>query len=286
MSNLTNQVRKLNPTSPGRRATILLNYRQNLSRTTPEKSLLKTLNKKAGRNHQGKITVRHRGGQVKRKYRLIDFRRNKDGVPGIVKSIEYDPNRSANICLIVYKDGEKRYILHAAGLEVGDTVVSGEGVDIKPGNAMPLSFVPEGSRIHNVELHPGQGGVLARSAGGFCQLLGRSEVDRYMLIKTKAGEVRKVLAKCRATIGTVGNEGHINVNSGKAGRKRRLGFRPTVRGSAMNPVDHPHGGGEGRQPIGRKTPVTPWGKPALGRKTRNTRKSSQKLIVRSRQKKR
>lgn len=257
MSNLTNQVRKLNPTSPGRRATILLNYRKNLSGHAPEKSLLRILTKKSGRNNQGKITIRHRGGQARRKYREIDFRRNKDGVVGVVKTVEYDPNRSANICLIAYKDGEKRYILQPAGLKLGDSVVSGVGVDIKPGNAMPLSSIPEGSRIHNVELHPGQGGVLARSAGSFCQLLGRSEVERFMLIKTKAGEVRKVLAKCRATIGAVGNEGHINVNSGKAGRNRHLGFRPTVRGSAMNPVDHPHGGGEGRQPIGRKAPVTP-----------------------------
>ena len=248
----------------------------------PEKSLLVKLNKKSGRNNQGKITVRHQGGGAKRKYRIIDFKRNKDNIPGRVATIEYDPNRSANIALINYADGEKRYILAPKGLKVGMTVESGEKADILIGNAKELMTIPVGTVIHNIELHPGAGGQLVRSAGTSAQILGREE--RYVLIRLTSGEVRKVLGRCRATIGEVGNSDHELVNWGKAGRMRHKGVRPTVRGSVMNPVDHPHGGGEGRQPIGKKGPVTPWGKPALGLKTRKTKKASDKLIVRRRNK--
>jgi large subunit ribosomal protein L2 len=244
----------------------------------PEKSLLVKLNKKSGRNNQGKITVRHQGGGAKRKYRIIDFKRNKDNIPGRVSTIEYDPNRTANIALITYADGEKRYILAPKGLEVGMTVESGPESDIKVGNALPLKNIPVGSFIHNIEMSPGKGGQLVRSAGTKAQIQGREE--KYVLVRLNSGESRRILGVCRATIGEVGNADHELVNIGKAGKMRHRGVRPTVRGSVMNPVDHPHGGGEGRQPIGRKSPVTPWGKPALGLKTRKTKKASNKLIVR------
>ena len=253
-----------------------------LTKATPEKSLVITLKKNGGRNNQGKITLRHRGGGAKRKYRLIDFKRLKDGIVGTVSSIEYDPNRTANIALITYADGEKRYILAPNGIKVGDKIESGENADIKVGNNLPLNKIPEGTLVHNVELKPGKGGQLARSAGSSVQILGSE--GKYVLIRLNSGEVRKVLGICRATIGVVGNLDHELVNIGKAGRKRHMGIKPTVRGSVMNPNDHPHGGGEGRAPIGRKGPVTPWGKPALGYKTRKNKKASNKLIVRRRKK--
>ena len=253
-----------------------------ITKTTPEKSLVVTLTKKGGRNNQGKITVRHRGGGAKRKYRIIDFKRNKDNVAGTVMSIEYDPNRTANIALICYADGEKRYILAPKGLKVGNKIESGENADIKVGNNLPLNKIPEGTLIHNVELMPGKGGQIGRSAGSSIQILGFE--GRYALLRLTSGEVRKVLATNRATVGEVGNGDHELVSIGKAGRKRHMGIRPTVRGSVMNPNDHPHGGGEGRAPIGRKGPVTPWGKPALGYKTRDKKKASDKLIVRRRKK--
>jgi large subunit ribosomal protein L2 len=253
-----------------------------ITKTTPEKSLTVSLNKKGGRNNQGRITVRHRGGGAKRKYRIIDFKRNKDGVIGTVSSIEYDPNRTSNIALINYADGEKRYIIAPKGLKVGDKIESGENADIKVGNNLPLNKIPEGTMVHNVELLPGKGGQLARSAGSSVQILGFE--GKYALLRLTSGEVRKVIATNRATVGEVGNEDHELVKLGKAGRKRHMGIKPTVRGSVMNPNDHPHGGGEGRAPIGRKGPVTPWGKPALGYKTRNKKKSSDKLIVRRRKK--
>lgn len=253
-----------------------------ITKTTPEKSLVVTLKKNGGRNNQGKITLRHRGGGAKRKYRIIDFKRNKDGVIGTVASIEYDPNRTANIALIHYLDGEKRYILAPNNLKVGDKIESGEHVDVQIGNTMPLGNFPEGTMVHNVELRPGKGGELARSAGSSVQILGHE--GKYTLLRLNSGEVRKVLSTCRATVGEVGNKDHELVRIGKAGRKRHMGIKPTVRGSVMNPNDHPHGGGEGRAPIGRKGPVTPWGKPALGLKTRGTKKASNKLIVRRRKK--
>jgi large subunit ribosomal protein L2 len=255
---------------------------EEITKTTPEKSLVVTLKKSGGRNNQGKITVRHRGGGAKRKYRIIDFRRDKDGIFGTVASIEYDPNRTANIALINYEDGEKRYIIAPANLKVGDKIESGEEADIKIGNCLPLKNIPEGTMVHNVELKPGKGAQMARSAGSSVQILGHE--GKHTLLRLRSGEVRKVLGTCRATIGEVGNKDHELVNLGKAGRKRHLGIRPTVRGSAMNPNDHPHGGGEGRSPIGRKAPVTPWGKPTLGLKTRDTKKASNKLIVRRRKK--
>ncbi len=253
-----------------------------ITTTTPEKSLLVTLKKNGGRNNSGRITVRHRGGGAKRKYRIIDFKRDKDNVEGTVASIEYDPNRSSNIALIKYADGEKRYILAPKGLKVGMKIESGENADIKVGNTLPIGNIPEGTLVHNIELKPGKGGQIARSAGNSAQILGRE--GKYTLIRLSSGEVRKVLNTCRATVGEVGNEDHELVSLGKAGRKRHMGIRPTVRGSVMNPNDHPHGGGEGRAPIGRKAPVTPWGKPALGLKTRGTKKASNKLIVRRRKK--
>ena len=253
-----------------------------ITKTTPEKSLTITLTKKGGRNNQGRITVRHRGGGAKRKYRIIDFKRNKDNVIGIVASIEYDPNRTANIALINYADGEKRYIIAPKGLKVGMQIESGENADIKVGNNLPLNKIPEGTMVHNVELKAGKGGQLARSAGSSVQILGFE--GKYALLRLTSGEVRKVIATNRATIGEVGNEDHELVSIGKAGRKRHMGIKPTVRGSVMNPNDHPHGGGEGRAPIGRKGPVTPWGKPALGYKTRKNKKASDKLIVRRRKK--
>ena len=254
-----------------------------ITKTTPEKSLVVTLKKSGGRNNQGRITVRHIGGGAKRKYRIIDFKRNKDGIAGTVTSIEYDPNRTANIALITYADGEKRYIIAPKNLKVGEKIESGENVDIKVGNSCPLGNIPEGTMVHNVELKAGKGGQMARSAGSSVQILGRE--GRYTLLRLASGEVRKVLSTCRATIGEVGNADHELVKLGKAGRKRHMGIKPTVRGSAMNPNDHPHGGGEGRTPIGRKEPVTPWGKPALGAKTRKKKNASDKLIVRRKNKK-
>ncbi len=251
-----------------------------LSKVAPERSLLVSLKKNSGRNSYGRITVRHRGGGVRRKYRIIDFKRDKFDIPATVASIEYDPNRSAFIALLQYEDGEKRYILQPAGLKVGDTVVAGTGADIKPGNALPLTNIPVGTVVHNVELYPGRGGQLARAAGNSAQLMAKEGV--YALLRLPSGELRNVPANCMATIGQVGNVDHENVKIGKAGRKRHMGWRPTVRGSVMNPCDHPHGGGEGKSPIGRPGPVTPWGKPALGYKTRNTKKQSDKLIVKRR----
>ena len=274
-------IKSYRPTTNGRRGmTTLVN--DEITKTTPEKSLVVTMKKSGGRNNQGQITVRHHGGGAKRKYRIIDFKRNKDGVVGTVASIEYDPNRSANIALINYTDGEKRYIIAPKGLTVGMKIESGDQADIKVGNNLPLANIPEGTLVHNVELKPGKGGQMARSAGSSVQILGRE--GNYTLLRLTSGEVRKVLSVCRATVGEVGNEDYSLVNYGKAGRKRHMGIRPTVRGSVMNPNDHPHGGGEGRAPVGRKHPVTPWGKPALGFKTRNNKKASSKLIVRSRKK--
>ncbi|CAT04824.1 50S ribosomal protein L2 [Mesomycoplasma conjunctivae] len=270
------------PVTNGRRNMSTLDYRSNLTSDKPEKSLLTILKKKSGRNHEGKITVRHQGGRQKRKYRIIDFKRNKDGIPAIVKSIEYDPNRSANIALLAYKDGEKTYIIAPKGLQVGQVLTSGPNADILVGNTLPLENIPDGTFIHNIELYPGGGAQLIRSAGTSAQLQGKDDDGKYVTIKLKSGEYRKILARCRATIGVVGNEEHSLVNIGKAGRSRHLGIRPTVRGSVMNPNDHPHGGGEGKQPIGRKTPLTPWGKKALGVKTRNNKKPSTKLIIRRR----
>ena len=255
---------------------------EEITSSTPEKSLLVTLKKNGGRNNQGRITLRHRGGGAKRKYRLIDFKRDKDGVVGTVASIEYDPNRTANIALIKYADGEKRYIIAPKGLQVGDKVESGAKTDIKVGNTLELGNIPEGTLVHNIELKAGKGGQIVRSAGSSAQILGSE--GRYTLIRLTSGEVRKVLSTCRATIGEVGNADHELVNIGKAGRKRHMGIKPHVRGSVMNPNDHPHGGGEGRTPVGRKGPVTPWGKPALGYKTRSNKKQSDKLIVRRRKK--
>ena len=267
-------------TSGSRQRSVLVS--EEITNGKPLKSLTDTKKKTDGRNNQGKITVRHRGGGVKRKYRLIDFKRVKDGVTAVVKSIEYDPNRSANIALISYMDGVKSYIIAPKGLSVGDVVESGEMVDVKIGNTMPIMNIPVGTVIHNIELKPGKGGQLARSAGGSAQILGRE--GKYVLIRLASGETRKILGTCRATIGVVGNEDYELVKVGKAGRTRYKGVRPTVRGSVMNPNDHPHGGGEGRAPIGRKGPVTPWGKPALGYKTRDKKKASNKLIVRRRKK--
>ena len=255
---------------------------EEITKTTPEKSLVVTKKKTNGRNNQGKITVRHRGGGVKRKYRLIDFKRTKDGITAIVNSIEYDPNRSANIALITYKDGTKSYILAPKGLKIGDVVESGSKVDVKTGNTMEIMNIPVGTVIHNIELRPGKGGQLARSAGNSAQILGRE--GKYVLIRLASGEQRKILGTCRATIGVVGNEDFGLVKIGKAGRTRYKGIRPTVRGSVMNPNDHPHGGGEGRAPIGRSGPMTPWGKPALGYKTRKNKKESDKYIVTRRKK--
>ena len=271
-------IKNYKPTTPGRRKMSTL-VNEEITKSTPEKSLIITMKKKSGRNNQGKITVRHQGGGEKRKYRIIDFKRNKKNVPGKVASIEYDPNRTANIALINYADGEKKYIIAPKGLVVGTTIESGDNVDIKIGNALPIINIPVGTMIHNIELRPGKGGELARSAGASAQILGRE--DNYVMIRLSSGEQRKVLGKCYATVGEVGNADNELVKLGKAGRTRHMGIRPTVRGSVMNPNDHPHGGGEGRAPVGRKGPVTPWGKPALGYKTR-TKKASDKLIVRPR----
>ncbi len=272
-------IKTYKPVTNGRRNMTSLTYEE-ITTSTPEKSLVKTISKTGGRNNQGKITVRHIGGGAKRKYRLIDFKRNKDNIPATIKTIEYDPNRSANIALLSYADGEKRYVLAAKGFEVVLQVVSGEHVDIKVGNALPLMNIPVGTVVHNIELHPGKGGQIARSAGSSAQILGREE--KYVLLRLQSGEVRKILGTCRATIGEVGNESWELVNIGKAGRTRHMGVKPTVRGSVMNPNDHPHGGGEGRAPIGRKSPMTPWGKKARGVKTRDHKKASNDLIVRRR----
>ncbi len=274
-------LKKYKAITNGQRHMTSLDY-SGLSKVEPEKSLLVIMNKKSGRNNQGKITVRHQGGGAKRKYRIIDFKRNKDGIDGRVATIEYDPNRTANIALIHYADGEKRYILAPEGLKVGMTIQNGENADIRVGNALPLKNIPVGSTIHNIEMSPGKGGQIARAAGTSAQILAREE--KYVLVKLSSGEDRKILGTCRATLGVVGNEDHELVNIGKAGKTRHRGVRPTVRGSVMNPTDHPHGGGEGRQPIGLKSPVSPWGKPTLGKKTRKSKKASERLIVRRKKK--
>jgi large subunit ribosomal protein L2 len=274
-------IKNYKATTPGlRKMSTLVN--EDITTSTPTKSLVVTRKKNAGRNNQGRITVRHQGGGVKRKYRIIDFKRNKLNVPGTVASIEYDPNRTANIALINYADGEKRYIIAPKDLKVGDSIMAGENADIKVGNALPIMSIPVGTVIHCIELRPGKGAELARSAGASAQILGREQ--DYVLVRLSSGEQRKVLGTCMATVGSVGNEDSSLVKIGKAGRKRHMGIRPTVRGSAMNPNDHPHGGGEGRAPVGRKSPMTPWGKPALGVKTRK-KKASDKMILRRRNKK-
>ena len=278
---MATSIRVYKPMTAGTRQRSVLTGRKK-KKKTPEKSLTVPVKKTTGRNNQGKITVRHRGGGAKRKYRLIDFKRRKDGITAIVTAIEYDPNRSANIALITYKDGEKAYIIAPKGLTVGTVIESGENVDIKVGNALPIMNIPVGTVIHNIELKPGKGASLARSAGASAQILGREE--KYVLIRLGSGETRRILGTCRATIGVVGNEDYSLVKIGKAGRTRHKGFRPTVRGSVMNPNDHPHGGGEGRAPIGRSGPMTPWGKPALGYKTRKNKKESDKYIVTRRKK--
>ena len=272
-------VKSYKPTTSSRRKMSAL-VNDEITKTTPEKNLVVTVKKNSGRNNQGKITVRHQGGGAKRKYRIIDFKRNKLDVPGTVSAIEYDPNRTANIALISYKDGEKRYIIAPNTLKVGDVIVSSENADIKVGNTLPIMNIPVGTVIHNIEMRPGKGGQLARSAGSSAQILGRE--GNYVLIRLTSGETRKILGVCKATVGEVGNLDKELVKLGKAGRKRHMGIRPTVRGSVMNPNDHPHGGGEGRAPVGRKQPMTPWGKPALGLKTRKNRKTSTKFIVKRR----
>ena len=274
-------IKKYKPTTNGRRGMTSLTFEE-ITATKPERSLTESLSKSAGRNNNGRITTRHHGGGHKRQYRIIDFKRNKDGIPATVATIEYDPNRSANIALVNYADGEKRYIIAPKGLTVGTKIESGKGADIKVGNCLELRDIPEGTFVHNVELKPGKGGQMARSAGCSAQILGIEE--KYVTLRLSSGEVRKVLANCRATIGVVGNEDHSLVNIGKAGRNRWKGIRPTVRGSVMNPNDHPHGGGEGRTPIGRKSPMTPWGKKAMGVITRKKKNASDKLIVRRRTK--
>ena len=275
-------IKKYNPTTPGLRGMTVSTFEE-ITCDTPEKSLTVTLKKHSGRNVRGKITVRHRGGGYRPKYRIIDFKRNKDGIPGKVATIEYDPNRSANIALINYADGEKRYIIAPNKLVVGDIIESGAEADIKIGNALPLANIPVGTVIHNVELKPGKGGQMVRSAGNGAQLMAKE--GQYAQVRLPSGEVRKVRIDCRATIGEVGNLDHQNIQIGKAGRKRHMGIRPTVRGSVMNPNDHPHGGGEGKAGIGRVSPVTPWCKPALGYKTRKKNKASDKYIVKRRNEK-
>ncbi|ADH97667.1 50S ribosomal protein L2 [Salisediminibacterium selenitireducens] len=274
-------IKKYKPTTNGRRGMSVLDF-QEITTDKPEKSLLAPIHKRGGRNNQGKLTVRHQGGGHKRQYRVIDFKRDKDGIPGRVATIEYDPNRTANIALINYADGEKRYILAAKNMKVGQEIMSGKDADIKMGNALQLKDIPVGTIIHNIELRPGKGGQLVRSAGADAQVLGKE--GNYVLVRLRSGETRLILATCRATIGQVGNIEHELVTIGKAGRSRWLGKRPTVRGSVMNPNDHPHGGGEGRAPIGRKSPMSPWGKPTLGYKTRSKNKESNKYIVRRRKK--
>ncbi len=272
-------IKKYKPTTPGRRGMTVTDY-SGLSKVEPERSLLEPMKKHAGRNANGRITVRHHGGGNRTKYRLIDFKRQKFGVPATVKTLEYDPNRSAHIALIEYEDGELAYIVAAEGLKVGDTVMNGPGADIKPGNAMPFRSMPVGTIVHNIEMYPGKGAQLVRSAGASAQLMAKE--GKYALVRLPSGEIRNFPVDCIASIGQVGNIDHENVNIGKAGRKRHMGWRPTVRGSVMNPVDHPHGGGEGKSPIGRPGPVTPWGKPTLGYKTRKKKKASNKMIVKRR----
>lgn len=272
-------IKKYNPTSPARRFMTVSDFAE-ITKKSPERSLLAKKDKHAGRNSYGRITVRHRGGGNRRKYRIIDFKRNKDGMPATVIGVEYDPNRSANIALVQYEDGEKAYIIAPIGLTDGDVVVSGEGADIKPGNALFIKDIPVGTLIHNIELYPRKGAQLVRSAGNSAQLMAK-EGD-YAQVRLPSGEVRMIRLDCKATIGVVGNQQHENVSIGKAGRKRHMGWRPTVRGVVMNPNDHPHGGGEGKSPIGRPAPVTPWGKPALGLKTRKTKNRTDKFIVKRR----
>lgn len=272
-------IRKINPTTPGQRGMTVSAFEE-ITRTTPERSLLTDMRKNAGRNFSGRITVRHQGGGAKRKYRIVDFKRNKDGVPGKVFSIEYDPNRSANIALLHYADGEKRYTIAPLGLKVGDVLYSGAEADIKVGNCLPIEKIPVGTMVHCVELVPGKGAQLVRSAGNAAQLMAKE--GKYAQVRLPSGEVRLVPMNAKATIGQVGNIDHANIMLGKAGRTRHMGFRPTVRGSVMNPCDHPHGGGEGKSPVGRPGPVTPWGKPALGYKTRKTKNVNDKFIVRRR----
>ncbi|MDR1775911.1 MAG: 50S ribosomal protein L2 [Actinomycetes bacterium] len=274
-------VKKYKPTSPGRRGMSVSDFAE-ITETTPEKSLLEPLHKKGGRNNNGRITVRHQGGGHKRRYRVIDFKRDKDAIPAKVATIEYDPNRSARIALLHYADGEKRYILAPKGLEVGTTVESGPEADIKPGNALPLASIPVGTVVHAVEMQPGKGAALARSAGTSIQLMGKE--GKYAILRMPSSEMRRVLATCRATVGEVGNADHSNINIGKAGRKRHMGVRPTVRGTVMNPVDHPHGGGEGRNKSAGRHPVTPWGVPTKGHRTRQKNKASNRLIIRRRKK--
>ena len=272
-------IKVYNPYTPSRRQMTGSDFSE-ITKTTPEKSLLESKNRKAGRNNQGKITVRHRGGGAKKKYRIIDFKRRKDGIPATVIGIEYDPNRTANIALICYADGEKAYILAPEGLKDGMTVMNGAEAEVRVGNCLPLSEIPVGTQIHNIELYPGKGGQLVRSAGNAAQLMAKE--GKYATLRLPSGEMRLVPIQARATVGQVGNIDHELINIGKAGRKRHMGIRPTVRGSVMNPNDHPHGGGEGRAPIGRSGPMTPWGKPALGYKTRKKNKHSNKMIVRRR----
>ena len=274
-------IKDYKPTSPARRHMTVSSFEE-ITKAQPEKALLVALKEKAGRNDAGRITVRHQGGGAKRKYRIIDFKRNKDGVPAKVAGIEYDPNRSANIALLHYADGEKRYILSPNGLHVGDTVVSGKDADIRIGNALPLQNIPVGTVIHNIELHAGKGGQFTRSAGNAAQLTAKE--GKFAQVRLPSGEVRMVRSECRATIGQVGNAEHENITIGKAGKKRHMGIRPTVRGSVMNPSDHPHGGGEGKAPIGRPSPVTPWGKPTLGYKTRRKKNKSDQYIIKRRTK--
>ena len=269
-------IKKYKPTTPGRRGMTVTDYSV-LSKVEPERSLLEPMKKSAGRNNLGRITVRHHGGGNRTKYRVIDFKRDKVDMPAVVKTLEYDPNRSAHIALVQYEDGEKRYIIAPEGLKVGDTVTSGAGADIKPGNCLPFANIPVGTIIHNIELYPGKGAQLVRSAGNMAQLMAKE--GKYALVRLPSGEMRNVPVNCIATIGQVGNVDHENVNIGKAGRKRHMGWRPTVRGSVMNPCDHPHGGGEGKSPVGRPGPVTPWGKPAMGYKTRKHHARSDKFIV-------
>ena len=269
-------IKKYKPTTPGRRGMTVTDYSV-LSKVEPERSLLEPMKKSAGRNNLGRITVRHHGGGNRTKYRVIDFKRDKVDMPAVVKTLEYDPNRSAHIALVQYEDGEKRYIIAPEGLKVGDTVMSGAGADIKPGNYLPFANIPVGTIIHNIELYPGKGAQLVRSAGNMAQLMAKE--GKYALVRLPSGEMRNVPVNCIATIGQVGNVDHENVNIGKAGRKRHMGWRPTVRGSVMNPCDHPHGGGEGKSPVGRPGPVTPWGKPAMGYKTRKHHARSDKFIV-------
>ena len=274
-------IKRFKPYTPSRRQMTVSDFAE-VTKKEPEKSLVVHIKKTAGRNGQGKITVRHHGGGAKKKYRIIDFKRNKDGIPAKVVGIEYDPNRTANIALLFYKDGEKRYILAPIGLKVGDTILSGQEAEVRVGNALPLRYMPIGAEIHNIEMKPGAGGQMVRSAGNAAQLMAKE--GKYATVRLPSGEMRMLPIDCRATIGQVGNADHELINIGKAGKKRHMGIRPTVRGSVMNPNDHPHGGGEGRSPIGRPAPSTPWGKPALGYKTRKKKKASNKFIVRKRSK--